>query len=140
MDEKYFRIIDHTADIGLIVYGDNLKQLFTHAAYALISLITLPESISANLQYNVKLKANNIETLFIEWLNEIIYLVDTEQVLFSVFEINHLTENRLLASCYGESVDKKKHSLYREIKAATYHNLIIDRDLSPYSARVIFDI
>jgi len=140
MVKKRFEIIDHTADMGIIAYGANLKQLFSNAALALFSLVTEPESIRQELQRDVKIISEDKDSLLVEWLNELIYLFDAEHMLFNRFDIERLTGDCLNASCYGENVDPLRHKIKTGVKAATYHMLKIDRDGDGYRVQVIFDI
>lgn len=140
MENKLFKVIDHTADIGIIAYGVDIEQLFSSAAYALFSLIVEPESITERLHSYIRVTAENSENLLVAWLNELIYLFDAEHLLFNRFQIENLNNHRLTAICYGESIDPLKHRLKRYVKAATFHTLKIDSCASGYKAQVIFDI
>ncbi len=140
MTQRAYEIIDHTADVGIIAHGANIEQLFCHAALALFSLITDVESVKVKLQRQVKIASGDNDSLLVEWLNELIYLFDTEHVLFSKFNIEALHNNQLQASCLGEDFDPLKHTIKREVKAATYHMVRINRDSRGYEVRVIFDI
>lgn len=138
--ERTFEIIDHTADVGIIAYGDTIEQLFSHAAVALFSLITELESIRENLQHNLKITSHDNDSLLVEWLNELIYLFDAEQMVFHRFEIESLKHNQLKAVCYGEKFDASRHRIKIGVKAATYYMLKIEEDNQGYRARVILDI
>jgi SHS2 domain-containing protein len=138
--EKTFEIIDHTADIGIIAYGSDIKQLFSNAALALFSLITEPESIKEKLQRDLEIISEDKDNLLVEWLNELIYLFDSEHILFKRFKIEILGSNQLQAICYGEKFDPSRHRIKIGVKAATYHMLKVDEDSSGYRAQVIFDI
>jgi len=140
MTKKGFEIIDHTADVGIIAYGADLKQLFSNAALALFSLVTEPESIRHELQRDVKIISEDKDSLLVEWLNELIYLFDAEHILFSRFDIERLTNDGLKASCYGENIDPLRHKIRIGVKAATYHMLKIDKDSDGYKVQVILDI
>jgi len=140
MAKKDFEIIDHTADAAVIAYGVDLKQLFSNAALALFSLVTDPESIRQELQRDVKIISEDKDSLLVEWLNELIYLLDAEHILFSRFDIERLTNDSLKASCYGENVDPLRHRIRVGVKAATYHMLKIDKDSNGYKVQIIFDI
>ena len=138
--KESFEIIDHTADVGIIVYGINMKELFSNAATALFSLITDPESIKENSHLNVEVDSQDRSSLLIEWLNELIYLFDVEHILFNRFDIENLSHSKVKATCYGESFNPAKHKVNMEIKAATYHMLKLDKDNGGYKAQIIFDI
>lgn len=137
---KGFEVIDHTADVGIIAYGAGLEEVFINAARALFSLITELDDVAEDLKYDVDIASEDRESLLLEWLNELIYLFDTGQILLKKFHILSLSGTRLKAVCYGEKVDPSRHRLKTGVKAATYHMLRIDRDEQGYKARVIFDI
>lgn len=139
MVKKAFEIIDHTADIGIIAYGTDLRQLFSNAALALFNLVTDIGSIREKLQRDLKIISEDEDSLLVEWLNELIYLFDAEHILFNRFDIERLTNGCLKATCYGENVDPLRHKIKVGVKAATYHMLRIDKD-DGYKVQVIFDI
>ena len=134
-------VINHTADVGVVAYGANLSQAFANAARALFSLITEPESVEETLSRDIELRAPDEESLLVEWLNELIYLFDTENILFKRFEVGELGGGQLRARGYGEKVNRSRHQLKTGIKAATYHMLSVSQDEDDvYRVKVIFDI
>jgi len=137
---KSFEVIDHTADVGIIAYGTEIKQVFANAALALFSLITELENIREELKYDLEVASEDRESLLVEWLNELVYLFDAEHVLLKRFDIQSLSNTRLKATCYGEKFDPSRHRIKTGVKAATYHMLRIDKDNKGYKAQVIFDI
>jgi len=140
MVKKAFEIIDHTADVGVIVYGVDIKQLFSNAALALFSLITEPESIGEQLQRHVEIVSEDNDSLLVEWLNELIYLFDAEHILFSRCDIENLSNTQIKATCYGEGFDPLKHKIKTGVKAATYHMLRINKNDYGYEVQIIFDV
>ena len=138
--EKAFEIIDHTADIGIIAYGADIRQLFVNAAVALSSLMVELEDVKEDVQRDLDLSAEDDEVLIVEWLNELIYIFDVEHIVFRKFEIEDFTSSQIKASCFGEKLNPGRHELKREIKAATYHTLKISEDNGGYKVQVIFDI
>ena len=77
-----FEIVDHTADVGIIAYGADMSQAFASAAKALFSLITELDDVKEVLYRDIELTAPDQESLLVEWLNELIYQFDTENILF----------------------------------------------------------
>jgi SHS2 domain-containing protein len=138
MDKK-FEILDHTADTGIIAYGDDLKEAFENAALGMFSLITDLPSIENDQTRKIDINSPDRDGLLVSWLNELIYLFDVENIIFSKFDIIHLDENALSAIVYGEKVDLSRHEIRTGIKAATYHMLKIDKN-SLFRVQVIFDI
>ena len=137
--DKEFEIIDHTADVGIVAYGADIKQAFANAAKALFSIITEPEDIQEVLYRDIKISATDQESLLVQWLNELIYLFDTENIIFKRFDIVQLSHTQLEARIYGEKVDRAKHELKTGVKAATYHMLRVDKD-DGCKVQVLFDI
>jgi SHS2 domain-containing protein len=138
--KEAFEILDHTADIGIIAYGADVKELFSNAALALFSLITELESIQEKLHLDLEVGSEDRDSLLVEWLNELIYFFDAKHILFNRFDIESLTYKALKATCYGEDFDPNKHKIKRGVKAATYHMLRLDTDNSGYKAQIILDI
>ena len=137
---KAFEVIDHTADVGIIAYGADIEELFSNAALALFSLITELESIENVFHLDLEVSSQDMDSLLIEWLNELIYLVDVKHILFNRFDIKSLTRNGLQATCYGEDFDAMKHTIKVGVKAATYHMLKLDKSDDGFKAQVILDI
>ena len=137
--DKEFEIIDHTADVGIIAYGADIRQAFANAARALFSLITELEDVEEVLHRDIELTATDQESLLVEWLNELIYLFDTENVIFKRFDITQLDHTKLKARIYGEKVDKAKHKIKTGVKATTYHMLKVNKG-DGYKVQVLFDI
>ncbi|MDP3878859.1 MAG: archease [Dehalococcoidales bacterium] len=137
--EKEFEIIDHTADVGIIAYGADIKQAFANAAKAMFSLITELDDIDEVLHRDVEVVSSDRENLLVAWLNELIYLFDVENILFKRFDIARLNQTQLKARVYGEKVDNVRHKVKLGIKAATYHMLKIEKE-NGVKAQVVFDI
>jgi len=137
--KKDFEILNHTADVGIIAYGADLKQAFANAGKALFSLITELDDVKEVLHRDAELTASDEESLLVEWLNELIYQFDTEGIVFKRFDIIQLDSTRLKARGYGEKVNKARHKIKMGVKAATYHMLKVNKN-GGCSVQVLFDI
>ena len=133
-----FEVIDHTADIGIIAYGKDEKEVFTNSAFAMFSLIAELDGVAESVFREVEVTADDEETLLVAWLNELLYLFDVENIIFKRFDIISLDELRLRANAYGEKFDPLRHELKTQIKAATYHMLKIEKG-DGFRAQIIFD-
>jgi SHS2 domain-containing protein len=138
--KKKFEEIDATADLGIIAYGENLKNLFSNAAEGLMSLMADTESITESESISINITAKDREGLLVKWLNEIIFLKDTQGFLCKRFSINYLNNNNLKADIHGEIYDPERHQLLSGVKAATYHNLKIEKVRETWQVRIIFDV
>jgi len=136
MIEKRFEIIEHPSDVGIIAFGDDLKDTFENAAFGMFSLMAELSDIESKDSFDVEVRGNDREELFINWLNELIFIEDSKHVLLKGFNVYKLTDKELKASVSGERIKENLHDLHRPIKAATYNQL----ELKEKKARVIFDV
>jgi len=135
---KRFQFIEHTADIGLIAYGQSLSEAFANAAYGLFSIIAELKTVKEIESRQLELNEEDLEALLFEWLNSLIYLFDVEMLLLKRFDIRDFDGRGLKAICYGEKYDPSRHQLKTGVKAATYHMLKVDRGEN--QVQVIFDV
>jgi SHS2 domain-containing protein len=132
-----FAILEHEADVGIESYGRDQAELFANTAHALFSLITDPEMVAARETRHIALQ--NGDELLVIFLNELIYLWDTERFIPCAYSMT-VEEGRLEAKITGEVFDPCKHPVYREVKAATYHKVSIRRKGEQLEATVFLDI
>ncbi len=135
---KRFQLIEHTADVGLIAYGETLAEAFANAAYGLFSIIAELKTVKEIESRQLELGEEDSEALLFEWLNRLIYLFDVDMLLLKRFDIRDFDGRGLKAICYGEKYDPSRHQLKTGVKAATYHMLKVDREKN--QVRVIFDV
>jgi SHS2 domain-containing protein len=135
-----FETFDHTADVGLRVEADTLAGLFEEAARGFSSLVV------ANLadvrrveERTVRVEGTEHDFLLFDWLNELVYLLDHEHLVFSQFEVSFDSEG-LTGICRGEKIDRARHQLEHEVKAITYHDLKVEQRPGGWLAEVILDI
>ncbi len=134
-----FRFIDHTADVGVLVSAPTLAGLFETSAFALAELVTSVESLSYRVERQFLLQEDEIETLLVSWLQELLYILETEGLIFGRFQVN-LRDCLLEATAWGEPFDPDIHTMKTEIKAVTYHQLEVVKTDRGWQAQVIFDI
>lgn len=136
-----YALIEHTADIGISVRGKTLKELFVNAGLAMFDLIAKREKAGgagSSLKIKIEQKAQNLDELFVNWLNELLSLSSAKERILSGLKINSISENRLQATAAGDKTANYK--VNTEIKAATYHGLELKKVSSGWQAKVIFDV
>jgi SHS2 domain-containing protein len=138
--QKFYELIEHTADIGIRVKADTLKGLFKNAALAMFDIIAEKKNLKVKHTQSIKIKqkADDLEEIFIYWLNELLSLSATKEVIFSDFKIDKLDQNNLQAVVLG--VKMTDYKVNTEIKAATYYELKLQENKSGWIAEVIFDV
>jgi SHS2 domain-containing protein len=137
---KDYTIIDHTADIGIVVRAKTLKELFRKSAMAFYDITADLNGIKAGRMVPLNIKGTGIEDLMINWLSELLFLFSTENWLSRNVDIVKIDEKMLKAELFGEIFDPCRHRIYTEIKAVTYHKFQVEKKGGWWAARVIFDI
>jgi SHS2 domain-containing protein len=137
-----FEVIEHTADVGLRVAAESFEQLLTEAARGVFSLVVEnPEAIRAVQAVTLTIESEDVESLFVDWLRELIYRFETEHLLLCEFRVHVSADRRkLTAECRGEKADWSRHLPDNELKAVTYHALRVEQKPNGWEAEVILDI
>jgi SHS2 domain-containing protein len=91
------------------------------------------------MERHFRLQEDDLETLLVSWLQELLYLLDTEDLVFGRFQVK-IHDLSLEATAWGEPFDPSIHTIKTEIKAVTYHQLEVARSELGWQAQVIFDI
>ena len=137
---KRFEILDHTADIGIIVHGENLRALFENAGEAFFHLITDLRKVKRRLERPITLGGESLDRLIVDWLNELLYLHDVESLLFKGFKIKSVGESGLRAIVKGEPFQEGIHVIKTEVKAVTYHQIEVRQENGHWRAQIIIDL
>lgn len=140
MKEKMYRIFNHTADIGIDIFGQTLEALFCHAALAIFELTTDLQTVKAVQKKQVKVEGADREDLLVNFLREVLYLIQGEGRLFKTCNIVKLEGGHLVAELGGEPFDAGRHEMKAEIKAVTYHQVLVEQTPKGWRGRVIFDV
>ena len=135
-----YQIIDHTADLGIIVKGADLKDLFIRAAYAMMDLMVEGDIGEKGVRRELAIQGDDLPDLMVRWLGEVLYLFEAENLLVAKIEITSLSERRLESALTLVHFRRGHHQITREIKAVTYHQISVERKDGGWEARVIFDI
>jgi SHS2 domain-containing protein len=137
---KKYEQTDHTADIGLKIFGNSLPDLFANAAYALCDTLTDISKVSPTTKQTFLLQRDTTEELLVEWMGNLLYTFETEDLLFSRFNIISINKNSLSAEAEGEFFNSAVHTIKNEVKAVTYHKLKIEEKSGLWQAEVVLDI
>ena len=140
MNEKLagFEEQSHTADLEIKVWGEDLTSLFLTAADGMFHLSGIEdyeEGFSA-VKDTISLNAMDYEGLLILFLEELLYRLTEDYMLFSIEKLSINTDFSLKARLKGTQIK----SYQRDIKAVTYHRLNIRETPQGYEVNIIFDI
>jgi len=137
---KRFEVLDHTADIGIIVYGEDLKALFENAGKAFFHLITDLRKVKRRIERKIIIEGESLDRLMVDWLSELLYLHDVENLLFKEFRVESVGQNGLKAIAKGELFQEGAHVIKTGVKAVTYHRIEVREEKGRWRAQVIFDL
>jgi SHS2 domain-containing protein len=140
-----YQEFEHTADVGVEIYGKTIEELFKNAGYALFEMMVDTTTIIPNITRTVQLTGTDTETLLMNWLRELLYLCSVYQEVYAEFEVNlspglQTSVCSLDAQISGEPLDLEAHAFRKEIKAITYHQFAVTHDHGLWKARVILDV
>jgi SHS2 domain-containing protein len=145
-----YEFFSHTADVKFRAYGKNLEELFSNSAEALTAVLVKPEAIAYKVEKKLMNEAPTIERLFYDFLEEFLYLMDTEGFICSKITYMRISErkqnNKTKYFLEAESIGDfaKNYNFSGDIKSITYHDLLIKKETRDgkevYMAQVVVDV
>jgi SHS2 domain-containing protein len=138
--EGTYRFLDHTADVQVECRASTLDGLFAAAARSLyeIALQSVHDQKDESCEIELLTEGMPDEEILIAWLQELLYLLDTRHFVAVTFDFGTRGGDRICVSLRGYRHDP--HERATEIKAATYHDLSLEKQDGVYIALVIFDL
>jgi SHS2 domain-containing protein len=130
--------LDHTADIRLRVRSPSAESLFAETALAMMKIV-YGESRQGEEARTIELDAGNTENLLLDFLSEVLFLSEVENLVFSSANV-HITGNSLKALLTGEPFDPERHRGGTEIKGISYSGLRIVKEDEGYVLDILFDV
>ncbi len=137
---KGYEFFDHTADIGIRAYGKTLDELFVHAAQGFTELIAEDSVLKSRQNRTIRLIADGVELLLLNWLQELLFWFSTDRFLPVAYEWQEVTTTHLGGVVRGDTFDPARHIQGREVKAITRHGLDVAQRNGVWHAEVIVDI
>lgn len=137
---RYYKLLEHTADLGVIVWGDSIRDLFIHSACAMSDIISDIQFVNPLISFYIKAEGIDKDELLKNWLSELLYCFHVKDILLGKFDIENMSDNSIASLVSGERIDRKRHILKHDIKAVTYHNLKITKKGNRFQTDIIFDV
>jgi len=139
-----YKVIEHTADIGIAVEVSSLKKLFVDAAkgmFEIIGVVPAPDAMFEKTQKEIEVSGIDTEELVVSWLNELLFYFETEGSVFESFRFIELRDNKLHALVEGKRFEPGSYDVEHAIKAVTYGGLEVKHaESGQWCTRIIFDI
>ena len=145
MEEKY-KYLDHTADIKFQAFGKDMDECFANAGYALTNIIS-KDKIKSKTRKKIKIQKRDVKGLLYDFLEEFLYLLDVGN--FIVSEIKNLKvlslpyrgnkrKYELTVDLYGDDIENYQYDAH--VKAITYDEMFVKRELDTMVCQVVIDI
>lgn len=135
----YWQHFQHIADIGVRGCGNSVEEAFAQAAVAMTAVITEPELVEHDICIDVECDSAELEYLFVDWLNALVYEMAIRHMLFSQFDIQ-IQDGHLKAKVCGELINREKHQPAVEIKGATLTELRVEENDGKWLAQSVVDV
>jgi len=135
-----YRLIDHTADLGIHVFGEDVKELFELAALIMFKLIVESDPPGECRQSRISVKGNDWPDLMVNWLRELLYLWTGSGKILRSITFEKLAEHRIVARVDHVPFRTDQHSILNDIKAVTYHQIQAGPVGDHWEAKIIFDV
>lgn len=135
-----YELLEHTADMGFRVRGSTLEELFVRAAEALVAIAVDASRAEARERRRVECSGATLEELVVNWLNEVLWLLDGTRFVPVRFEDVSVAGGAAKGAVWGEARGDERHPPRIVVKAATYHQLVIRAHNGGWEAEVFLDI
>ncbi len=132
------------ADEAFLAWGRTLEELFVASSEALLGIMLKnSEKIEPTEFKTIELKADSVEFLLHNFLQEILYLKDVELVLFKALDVTVENTNGewfLKAKVGGVPIESRKEDLLVDVKAVTFHGFSVTKGEKGWEARIMVDV
>lgn len=136
-----WKIVEHTADVGLEATGETFEQAIEETIAGFGGLVCPEGEVEAARMREFTVEAPHLDDLVVDLLDEINYLHQVEHFVpaQATAELREDEEGvDVTIELAGEDYDPNRHGHLMEIKATTYHGLVVERD--PPRIQVLFDV
>jgi SHS2 domain-containing protein len=134
-----FRELDHSGDIGLELWGTSLAELLASATRGLCALMTW-SAVEPDSSRQIEIEATDPEDLLVDWLSALILCSATHAELYARADVTVSVDGVVNGVLHAQPLDPARHALRFDVKAATYHSILLEQTASGYHARVVFDL
>lgn len=135
---KKFEFLEHTADIKFRAYGKTISEMFENSALAITNIMS-KDKVKPKISKTIKIEGENIESLMYTFLEEILFLVDTEDFLVASCKVKvDEKNNKLEAKIKGDDIKKYKTGL--DVKAVTYNEMFVKKERKEWVVQIVVDV
>lgn len=133
-----FVLLEHKGDLKIKVWGKTRKDLFQNAMTAMFKSAQYEKDLNGRkTKTKIKLSSFDLPGLLVDFLNEVLYLVETRKEIYEKINFKKFFEKELEGELLGQPLKR----MGIQIKGVTYHDLkIFQRKDGLWQATILFDI
>ncbi|MDP2725627.1 MAG: archease [Syntrophales bacterium] len=135
-----YRVFDHTADLGVQVFGRTVEELFINGAYALFYLIADLDQVQLTEERIITAAGTDRNELWVNYLRECLYVFNGDGLLMRECIILFLDQSHVTARLRGEFLDPSRQQIKQEIKGVTYYQAFVRKTKQGWIGKVICDV
>jgi SHS2 domain-containing protein len=132
ISEEKYEYLYHIADAKFKAYGSTLEEAYENAALAMFNVMINTSGLGTSESRDIEVESPDIKGLLVEWLCELLYLFEVDEIIFSEFKIISIEKTNdgfsLKGKASGEPIDLSRHNFDTQVKAVTFHDLQVDED------------
>lgn len=137
---KNFEFLEHTADEKFRAFGKSLEEAFENSAIATFSVMTDLSELKGERKYEFEIEEENLESLLYSFLGELIFLRDSEEVIFKDFEVDINENSKYKLKCVAWADPFNEQISYTDVKAITYNEMKIKETKEGFIIEAVLDI
>jgi SHS2 domain-containing protein len=130
-----YRWVEHTAELELAIAAAGEREVLSDALAALHELLAADEPRHPSAQRTIEVTAPDRPALLAAWLEELVYLAESQGFVGAELVDCRISENRLDSVVGGELGEPRPI-----VKAVTYHRLAFEPTAEGYVATVVLDV
>lgn len=142
INKPKFEFFDVTADVGFRAYGKTMEEAFQNAGLAMFEVMTNISIIDPTILREIEIESEDPVALLYDWLSELLFIHDSENIIFSNFKVAITQKTNelylLRGKAGGEAFNFNKHEIRDEVKAVTFHLMKVEKN-NGYHVQVILD-
>ncbi|MCK4459647.1 MAG: archease [Methanosarcinales archaeon] len=142
-NHPHIEYLDHPADVKFRVLGKTIEEAFEYAALAMFGAMIDTDTVQPITTLDIDLDADDCEGLLYDFLSELLYLFEVEEIVFCRFRVEQIKRRgdryHIRAHATGEAIDLDKHRFDVGVKAVTFHDMTIERTDAGYVVQVVVD-
>ncbi|MBU3912458.1 MAG: archease [Nanoarchaeota archaeon] len=133
-----YKFLEHTADVKFRAFGKTLEEAFSNSALALVETMTRKIKIKPRIKKNISVSGSDLENLLYNFLEEFLFLFDSERFVFAKIEKIEIKDNKLEAEILGDNADN--YNISNDVKAVTYNSMFVKIETGKVTIQVVLDV